>query len=734
MPARAGHVAVLDPIRDRVVLFGGYREYDEFLSDTWTLSTSGPPSWAAIATTGPTPPGRYFASGIYDPIRDRVIVFGGYSSSSNRNDVWALSLSGDPQWTQIVPAGTPPAPRWGHVAAYDPVRDRMIVVGGSLDGENTNDAWALSLDGTPAWTLLTPTGTPPTERRQSAAAYDPVGDRLIIIGGNDGALRNDVWALALSGSPAWSALSPNGPPPSGRRGHTATYDPDAEEILVFGGFDGAYRADLRALSLAGAAGWVAISPAGVAPNGRYAAAAVLDPARDRLLLTGGDGGPTRHGDVFAVSLDENPTWSDFTPSAWPAARWGHAAAYDSRRDRMLLVGGSESLTSGFTDVRELTLGAEPAWTPLAPQGAPPSGRRQHSAIYDAPRDRLIVFGGFDGELRNDTWALSFKSPSQWIRLTPSGSPPTPRRGHVAVYDAARERMIVFGGYDGGYRSDVWSLTLSRTPAWSKLASSGSPPAQRYASSAIVDPVRDRLVIFGGDNGSVRLNDAWALSLGLGPSWTRIETATPRPGVRAGHSGIYDPAQDRLIVFGGYSTYSTFKDDTWALSLSETPGWAELAPEGGPPSGRYFHSAIFDPSGERMAVFGGYSGDGDLRDLWFLSLGSPSLSPDAAAVPAMAAIVEAPHRLALRVAGPNPIRSGDGATLELAVPAPGAAASLSVFDVSGRRVATLYDGWMPGGVFRRDLTARELRDLAAGVYFLRLEAGGNSSTARVVLIR
>jgi len=733
MPKRAGHVAILDPVRARVVVFGGYDEYDEFLNDTWTLSTSGTPSWEAIATTGPTPPGRYFAAGIFDPIRDRLIVVGGYTGS-DQNDVWALSLSGEPQWTQIVPAGTPPAPRSGHVAAYDPARDRMVIMGGGNASGNANDVWALSLDDSPTWTSLSPSGTPPAPRRQHVAAYDPVGDRLIVIGGNTGELRNDVWALALSGSPTWSALLPSGTPPSGRRGHAAAYDPDAEEIYVFGGYDGAYRADVHTLSLAGDASWAAISPAGPGPNGRYAAGAVFDRTRGRLLLTGGDDGPNRHGDAWAVSIDDDPAWSDVTPQVWPTARSGHATAYDSRRDRMLVVGGSNALASGVTDVWEVSLGMQPGWTRLSSRGAPPSGRQQQSAIYDTARDRLIVFGGFDGSLQNDTWALSLKAPNQWIRLMPSGSPPTPRRGHVAVYDAARDRMLLFGGYDGAYLSDVWSLSLSGAPAWSKLASSGSPPAQRYAASAIVDPVRDRLVIFGGDNGSVRLNDAWALSLGLGPSWTRIETASPRPGIRAGHTGIYDPARHRLMIFGGYNSYTTFMDDTWALSLGGTPTWTQLAPTGGPPPGRYFHSAVYDPSGDRMAIFGGYSNGDDAADLWFLDMGSAAMSAAVADEPATAAIVDAAHRLELRLFGPNPVSGGDGAILELAVPAPGAAASLRVFDTSGRCVATLHDGWMPGGVSRRDLTASELRDLAAGVYFLRLEAGGSAATARVVLIR
>ena len=50
-----------------------------------------------------------------------------------------------------------------------------------------------------------------------------------------------------------------------------------------------------------------------------------------------------------------------------------------------------------------------------------------------------------------------------------------------------------------------ALSLAGTPAWSALAPSGTPPSWRYMHSAIYDPVRDRMVVFGGSS----LNDVWA---------------------------------------------------------------------------------------------------------------------------------------------------------------------------------------------------------------------------------
>jgi hypothetical protein len=71
---------------------------------------------------------------------------------------------------------------------------------------------------------------------------------------------------------------------------------------------------------------------------------------------------------------------------------------------------------------------------------------------------MVVFGGNDDtSLRNDVWALSLAGSPAWSALAPTGSLPPRRSDHPVIYDRARDRMVVFGGYGGGYRNDVWAL-------------------------------------------------------------------------------------------------------------------------------------------------------------------------------------------------------------------------------------------------------------------------------------
>ena len=43
--------------------------------------------------------------------------------------------------------------------------------------------------------------------------------------------------------------------------------------------------------------------------------------------------------------------------------------------------------------------------------------------------------------------MDWYTPMDWRMLSPTTSPPA-RRGHAMAYDAARQRIVLFGGFDG----------------------------------------------------------------------------------------------------------------------------------------------------------------------------------------------------------------------------------------------------------------------------------------------
>lgn len=78
--------------------------------------------------------------------------------------------------------------------------------------------------------------------------------------------------------------------------------------------------------------------------------------------------------------------------------------------------------------------------------------------------------------------------------------------------------------------------------------------------------------------------------------------------------------------------------------------------------------------------------------------------------------------------PNPFNPET--VIEFALPVAGEA-TLKVYDVTGREVATLLDQPLAAGVHRANFDAARL---PSGLYFYRLDAGPHSMTRKMVLLR
>jgi hypothetical protein len=210
------------------------------------------------------------------------------------------------------------------------------------------------------------------------------------------------------------------------------------------------------------------------------------------------------------------------------------------------------------------------WSEVATIGAPP-GRNAHSAIYDPVRDRMIVLGGITvaGDV-NEVWTLSLSGAPEWTELHPEGEGPPPLRQSTAVYDPVRDRMVVFGGLDvvaGQGLNQVWALDLaSDPPAWSLITVAGDPPSQRWGASAVYLDNLDAVLVFGGVDLVQWNNDTWLLPL-ESPSWVHLDPGGTLPPPRLEHSAIVDPVGHRMVVFGGLMHYTRY-DDAWALSLDD----------------------------------------------------------------------------------------------------------------------------------------------------------------------
>jgi hypothetical protein len=267
------------------------------------------------------------------------------------------------------------------------------------------------------------------------------------------------------------------------------------------------------------------------------------------------------------------------------------------------------------------------WLQVFPAGTPPAARFGHSGLYDSGSNRMIVFGGSTGSTSclNDLWILddanSAHGTPDWLSLTASGTAPSARMNHAAVYDATQNSMIIFGGTDcsSGYLSDVWVLSNANgeggTPRWAKLFPSGTAPAARENSSAVYDSFNNVLTVYAGDIGGAGFTDAWILSNANGqggtPVWTILAPSGTAPAGRTGQCTVYDTAHNRMIMYGGINAIggTRFLNDTWILSdpndLGGTPAWMPLTVSGTAPL-RRFDAAFYSSAFNSLVVFGGDS--------------------------------------------------------------------------------------------------------------------------------
>lgn len=160
-----------------------------------------------LATVGDGPVGRNGHFWVHDAETERLIVFSGDGGQSEdgwmcdcQQDTWALELAEEPmRWVRLDAGSTPPGRRNG-AFVLDTDGHRMLVWGGTPDGQSTAEGlYALDLDrGEETWTLVTPIGEAPIVRSSGHGVYDAARQRMIVgFGNGEAGVHTDLWALSL---------------------------------------------------------------------------------------------------------------------------------------------------------------------------------------------------------------------------------------------------------------------------------------------------------------------------------------------------------------------------------------------------------------------------------------------------------------------------------------------------------------------------------------------------------
>lgn len=105
---------------------------------------------------------------------------------------------------------------------------------------------------------------------------------------------------------------------------------------------------------------------------------------------------------------------------------------------------------------------------------------------------------------------------------------------------------------------------------------------------------------------------------LHSQWQRLATTGNVPHLKNA-SAIYDPSGNRMIVFGGRNS-TGISDEMWSLNLNDL-NWSQIIPGGGPnPTARYTQNAYYDPTNNTMIIWSGQGNSGALyNDVWVFNL-------------------------------------------------------------------------------------------------------------------
>jgi hypothetical protein len=314
-------------------------------------------------------PAEPFATGVVDAKRNRVLYFGGHTNAVSSIDLDTFERAEVVPQTRLNEIGNSSVN-----FAWDPVRSRVGYQKTELRGLGASDDWKfLSID---------------TFASENASPVYDSDDQAIISFGTYGATATallDPVRLASAGS-GWEPIAAPAPGPAARSSHVAIYDEANHRMIIHGGLtylDGAYVAlgDAWALTLGGPPTWVPIQPEGPSPSERRGHVGIYDPEGQRMIIYGGSSLPGEYTDLWSLSLDDAPRWTELTATGRNPGALGSSgrctAVYDAEHQRMLVVSFPGL---GAAKVFALELGEAPTWHQFCSPGITPSADATGNAV------------------------------------------------------------------------------------------------------------------------------------------------------------------------------------------------------------------------------------------------------------------------------------------------------------------------------------------------------------------
>jgi hypothetical protein len=313
-------------------------------------------TWSQLpSASAQVPPARSEYCAAYDPKTQRLIVFGGTTSTeggamtTTSGETWAYDPATN-EWANLRPSGPTPSARGNCVMASDPQSGKMLMYGGSrlpVFAEDLTHTWTYDTL-TNTWSDLQTAPPAIATTTECPMVYDPSSKMVFMFSFEDDkqgeGFITTVWALD-STADAWTRVDTSGGPPPARAREAITYDPHRSEFLLFGGYtvfpsEGLH--DLWSFDPKKSK-WTELHPKGEPPPATNSPVAWYDSNAQRTML------------FIAGGLDTSETWSyDSHSNEWtrvnlsvapPAPRIAASAFFDPVSGSAFLYGGMRMNTT-----------------------------------------------------------------------------------------------------------------------------------------------------------------------------------------------------------------------------------------------------------------------------------------------------------------------------------------------------------------------------------------------------
>jgi hypothetical protein len=433
---------------------------------------------------------------------------------------------------------------------------------------------------------------------------------------------------------------------------------------------------------------------GILPVAAAQAALATD---EGVVVAGGFTVPNRLAITQAVALWNGTGWS-FLAQDIPRPVWAM-----TRYKERLIVGGSFESIAG---VKALGVaqwdGAR--WKPV--------GNGMNGAVYalEVYDDHLFAGGSFTRAGEREAHRVAVWNGWSW---NPVGEGLGSNSDDVLDFEPYGGLLYAAGDFH--WAGDNWVPGIA---AWDGRSWSRAGPIDAlYRDSSHWGPYLRQLATWNGRLVACGVFDevmgesAFGLAVWDGETWASLGP------VLLGQARAIGVHQGRLVVGGNITEEGGNPRQDGSVRQHDGEGWLAMGSGLGPYNTSSTVTAMVSWRGS-LFVGGDFVTAGGKPSPFFARWDGAALA--------------LPPVDRLRVA-PNP--AGEQSTIEFRLDGPGQVA-VRVFDIQGRRVATLHDGFMPGGDHAATWDLRDIsgRRVPAGMYFLWVASPFSWATEKVVVLR